>query len=293
MQLEIPIVNAFVDDAKGGNPAGVVLNAQQYSRAQKMEIAAAVGLSETAFVSPSDVADFKLEFFTPTKQIAHCGHATVATFSYLRQIGELPKDDTSKETIDGNRQIFMAGEKAYMEQLAPTYIELSVEQETAVLNSLSIQPSDLLAGQHPTIVHTGNGFMVIPLQNEGIVRTVRPDMDAIAKISEQFDLIGYYLFSPDTNDKTRDAGARMFAPYYGIPEESATGMAAGPLACYLYDKLSLAQNEFWIEQGHFMIPPAPSVIHVKLNVENGAIRSLMAGGQAKVSETKQIEILGD
>lgn len=290
MQLEIPIVNAFVDDAKGGNPAGVVLNAQQYSKAQKMAIAAAVGLSETAFVSPSDVADFKLEFFTPTKQIAHCGHATVATFSYLRQIGKLPKDDTSKETIDGKRQIFMAGEKAYMEQLAPSYVELSVEQETAVLNSLSIQPSDLLEGYHPTIVHTGNAFMVVPLKNEETVRTVHPDMDAIAKISEQFHLIGYYLFSPDTNDKSRDAGTRMFAPYYGIAEESATGMAAGPLAGYLYDKIGQEKHEFWIEQGHFMTPAAPSVLHVKLNVEGGVIRSLMAGGKATVSATKIIEI---
>ncbi|WP_245823732.1 PhzF family phenazine biosynthesis protein [Photobacterium proteolyticum] len=46
---------------------------------------ASFGLSETAFVSQSDVADFKLAFFTPNRRIAHCGHATIATFSCLTQ----------------------------------------------------------------------------------------------------------------------------------------------------------------------------------------------------------------
>ena len=114
MMLEVPIVNAFVDQGVGGNPAGVVLDAEALDSAQKLAIAAAVGVSETAFVSPSSLADFKLEFFTPTRQIAHCGHATIATFSFLRQTGRLDRDATSKETIDGRREIRMRGEAAFM-----------------------------------------------------------------------------------------------------------------------------------------------------------------------------------
>jgi len=86
---------------------------------QKLKIAAKVGLSETAFVSSSKSADFKLDFFTPKRQIAHCGHATIATFSYLQQLGRIGKETTSKETIDGNRNIFIDGDMAFMEQLAP------------------------------------------------------------------------------------------------------------------------------------------------------------------------------
>ena len=51
------------------------------SNEQKILIAQKVGLSETAFFSKSTVTDFKLDFFTPTRQIAHCGHATIAAFS--------------------------------------------------------------------------------------------------------------------------------------------------------------------------------------------------------------------
>lgn len=46
MNIDIPIINAFVDESKGGNPAGVVLEAQQYSQDQKQRIAAGIGLAE-------------------------------------------------------------------------------------------------------------------------------------------------------------------------------------------------------------------------------------------------------
>ena len=91
MKIEAHIINAFIDGNIGGNPAGVVLNADGLSSSQKLEIAAIIGLSETAFVSSSKVADFKLDFFTPTKQIAHCGHATIAIFIYLRELGLITK----------------------------------------------------------------------------------------------------------------------------------------------------------------------------------------------------------
>ncbi len=67
MNVTIAIVDAFIDGGEGGNPAGVVLDADDLSASQKRAIAAKVGLSETAFVSKSNSADFKLDFFTPQK----------------------------------------------------------------------------------------------------------------------------------------------------------------------------------------------------------------------------------
>ena len=104
-KVTVQILNAFTENDKGGNPAGVVLHADALSHENKLEIAQKVGLSETAFISESKTADYKLDFYTPTKQIAHCGHATIAAFSYLKQLGLLKSNTSSKETIDGNRKI--------------------------------------------------------------------------------------------------------------------------------------------------------------------------------------------
>ncbi len=75
-------VNAFTLNGKGGNPAGVCLDADGLSESKMQAIAAKVGYSETAFVQKpvSAKADYKTRFFTPTREVNLCGHATIATF---------------------------------------------------------------------------------------------------------------------------------------------------------------------------------------------------------------------
>ena len=99
--VTVQIVHGFVDGGAGGNPAGVVLDADGLHDNQMLSIASRIGLSETAFVSKSETEGFKLDFFTPNQRIAHCGHATIAAFSHLYALGRIPDPETSKETVDG------------------------------------------------------------------------------------------------------------------------------------------------------------------------------------------------
>jgi PhzF family phenazine biosynthesis protein len=276
--VEVQILHAFVDGDRGGNPAGVVLDADALTPAQKQAVARQTGLSETAFVSRSATADFKLDFFTPTRQIAHCGHATIAAFSLLAQLGVIRGPHSSKETIEGRREIRIAGELAFMEQKAPHYQEVEASREP-ILRSVGLTGRDLLPGAPVLKVNTGNSFVIIPVASPETLSRVGPAFDAIAALSEKYDLIGYYVFSPLSPSTGRDAATRMFAPRYGIPEEAATGMAAGPLACYLYDQLQIRKEQFLIEQGRYMTPPSPSVIQVKLSLQDHRITGLMAGGK--------------
>lgn len=288
MDVSAEIVNAFVDGDEGGNPAGVVLEAEGLDTSQKLAIAARLGLSETAFVSPSSVATFKLEFFTPTRQIAHCGHATIATFCYLRQRSRVGDGEASKETIDGTRRILLDGDTAFMEQTGPWY--KPVEDRSAALAALRLTTEDLLPGFDPLIANTGNSFLLVPLRDAAAVGRAEPTFAAVTAISDALDLIGNYVFSPETVVPGRDAGARMFAPRYGIREESATGMAAGPLACFLYDRMKVAKDHMQVEQGRLMSPASPSVIQVRLSLSNGRIASLMAGGRAKVMRSLVVSV---
>lgn len=290
MHVEVRIVNAFTDGAVGGNPAGVVLDADALSTAQKQAIAARVGLSETAFVSASEVAPFKLEFFTPNRQVAHCGHATVATFSLLRELGRVAPGASAKETIDGRRSVFVEREQVFMEQAAPRYQLLDDGQRAQLLQALGLVPAQLADGLPVERVSTGLGFVIVPLRSEADVAGIRIDTPALEQLSEALDLVGVYAFSQQTRQPDRHAGARMFAPRYGIAEESATGMAAGPLACYLHDRVGLKQPVLRIEQGHLMQPPSPSLITVEFDLERDAILRLMAGGAAQVMQTLTLDL---
>jgi PhzF family phenazine biosynthesis protein len=285
-EVTLKIVYAFSIGGTGGNPAGVVLNADNLSNQEKQLIAVKAGLSEVAFVSKSKVADFKLEFFTPTRQIAHCGHATIATFTYLKQRGFIKSDRSSKETIDGNRDIYFKNGFAYMEQKAPTYTNVENEM-TEILASLHLSKTDLLQGYSPSIVNTGNSFLIIPVSNSAVLKNLKPVLEKIAAYSEKHNLIGYYIFTP-SSEKNSNATTRMFAPRYGIDEESATGMAAGPLACYLFNNQFTKATELIILQGEFMATPSPSKIFVSLQLENSKIKKLFAGGDAFVAEERKI-----
>jgi len=290
--VDVQIVNAFIDGATGGNPAGVVVDANILTAAQKLKVAKQVGLSETAFVSESDSATIKLEFFTPTRQIAHCGHATIATFSLLRRLGVVSEGRLSKETIDGNRDILVDGDMAFMEQRAPKYTHVAPTSELGdrVVVSIGLTQERLRSGVDPYVVNTGNSFLIVPLPDERAVTELRPDLGLVESLSDELDLIGCYVFSTTTKVQGRHAGARMFAPRFGIPEEAGTGMAAGPLACFLHDYLGVKDREVLIEQGWLMKPPSPSVIKVTLELADGQIASLMAGGSARTVSSMQVEV---
>jgi PhzF family phenazine biosynthesis protein len=288
-KVEVQILNAFIDNDKGGNPAGVVLNADNLTNKQKLKIAAMVGLSETAFVSNSDIADFKLDFFSPNRQIAHCGHATIATFSHLSQLGMISSPNSSKETIDGRREILIVGDLAFMEQKGPKYVDVLAKRKI-ILDSLSLKEDDLLAEAPILLVNTGNSFIIVPVANSEVLKNIEPNFDLISQVSEELDLIGYYVFTTETDNPEKDVNTRMFAPRYGIKEEAGTGMAAGPLACYLYDKLNIKKQRFFIQQGTFMDVPSPSLIIVDLILEDRKIIGLMAGGKGKRMSKMIVEI---
>lgn len=270
-------VDALTHAGRGGNPAAVVLDADGLDSASRIRIAARIGLSETAFVSRSEVATVRLEFFTPTRQIAHCGHATIATFALLRSLGRIVDGHFSKETIDGIRTILVDGDQVFMQQRAPRYETwpAATPQARRIRASLGLDPADV------TIVDTGNRFALIEVDGVDALRSLAPAMVEIAGSSEELDLVGYYVFSRTGAASGRAATTRMFAPRYGIAEEAATGMAAGPLASLLHARYAVGPT-LTIEQGTWMPIPSTSAIEVRLELDNDEIVGLYAGGRASI-----------
>ncbi len=268
-QIKVFLMNSLVDGDRGGNPAGVVLQADALSTQQKQQIASKVSVSETAFISASQTATYKLDFFTPSRQIPHCGHATIAAFCLLSQQGILKDGQYTKETIEGNRSILVSSGTASMEQKAPQYLIPQGKgiEFSAISHSLSIQTPTLWEQYPPLGVHTGNRFLIIPIPNLVTLRSIQPVQGEIEQISETLDCIGFYPFCQETNLPGRLASARMFAPRFGIPEESATGTAAGPLAGYLFDKMKITTESYFLEQGWEMPKPSRSLIQIQTFVE--------------------------
>ncbi len=279
------ILRAFSDTPTGGNPAGVVLNADHLSPSSRQEIAASLELSETAFVSSAQGPNaFRIEFFTPNRQIPLCGHATIATCVLMASRGLLPPKKFTFETMVEPLELEVRSSVAYMTQRPLITEVLAPENRTAVAQSLQLS-SEIFVNA-PVIASTGGRFLMVEVSTKSALAAISPDQERILEISKALDLVGYYVYSREANSPEHAAIARMFAPAYGIAEESATGMAAGALGALLcQSEATQFPASLVIEQGQLMEAPSPSLISVKLDSKTGAP---VIGGTAVVVEERQL-----
>ncbi|MGE4233839.1 MAG: PhzF family phenazine biosynthesis protein [Bacteriovoracia bacterium] len=262
MQTTVYLVNAFSSDPNGGNPAGVVLNADSITTEQRQKIAAKVGFSETAFVSGSPSHDYRIDFYTPLKKIPNCGHATVGTFSFMKARGLILKDKINVQNDLGTTEVSFSGSFVRMGISRSTYQDFDEKNELLLRMNSSIDAC--IHGLRPVIASSGNPFILFPLASEKALKELVLDKDYVNALSDKLGVVGIYAFYLTADDRVV-ARARMFAPIHGIDEESATGMAAAPLASYLIDQNLLDKTEFIIEQGRYMNPPSLSYLHAKIS----------------------------
>lgn len=289
MQIKAYRINAFAKTLEGGNPAGVVLDADSLSENEFKKIAAHLGLSETAFVLTSDCADFKLRFFTPNDEVDLCGHATVGTFSALASLGIIKPGHYTQETKAGVLNVAVRENlSVMMNQRVPKFYETLDKREIA--DSLNISALEIPETLPVQIVSTGLRDILIPVKNRKILNAINPDFKKIIKLSRKYDVVGTHVFSFESLGHV-NAYCRNFAPLVEIPEESATGTSNGALACYLfkYRKISTAEaSNLIFEQGDAM--KKPSEINVSLRIENNDITEVRVGGKALHLTAIDIEI---
>lgn len=188
--VDVYVTSAFSKNNKGGNKAGVVLDKQDLTFVQKMVIAKELGYSETAFISDSCKADFKLQYFTPTEEVPLCGHATIAAFSTLRMLNMLNRQNYSIETKAGilNIQVQEDG-LIFMEQNCPTYFSvLSPDAFTGCIEKGFIDCNLPIQ-----IISTGLKDIMLPIDSEEHLQELAPDLKRMAELSEEKIFVNFTL----------------------------------------------------------------------------------------------------
>lgn len=269
--MEIYRASAFSKNGVGGNKAGVVLNASALTRAEKKRIARELGYSETVFLSGSETADVRLEYFTPAEEVPLCGHATVAAFVVLGERKLLQKSEYAIETGAGVLKVRVSGDGGVlMEQNRPSFLETLAPE--VFLDCLDIGAID---GAFPIrIVSTGLRDILLPVRSEDALARLKPDFEEMKRISRAKDAVGVHAFA-FAADGRADAVCRNFAPLYGINEESATGTSNCALGCYLF-RYGGKRKKFVFEQGTAL--GEPSRIEVTLETRDDLIEAAFVGG---------------
>jgi trans-2,3-dihydro-3-hydroxyanthranilate isomerase len=268
--LRYVVADVFTDQPLTGNQLAVFTDGRGVDDETMQALAQELKFSETVFVLPaSDGGHARIRIFTPTTELPFAGHPVLGSAFVLA--GPLQVDEIRLETgsgvipvtleRDGGRIVF-----GWMSQPIPQWEPFARADELQALlgveSSLPVEVYDL-----------GPTFAYVALSSEEEVAALAPDFPALARLTD----VGVNCFAGSASRwKTR-----MFAPLYGVPEDPATGSAAGPLAVHLarHGRIGFGE-EIEITQGVEI--DRPSKLHARVSGEGDRIDKVEVGGSAVI-----------
>ncbi len=217
MRIPLYQIDAFAREVFRGNPAAVCPLDDWLPDGVLQSIAAENNLAETAFLVGGE-GRYRLRWFTPTREVDLCGHATLASahvvFEYL---------EPGRETV------------VFDSRSGPLAVERReglITLDFPVLPYEAVEPPALLVeglGRTPTATYKSRDYLAVFDTEEEIV-ALRPDMARLAKL----DSLGTIATAPG---RSSDFVSRFFAPQAGIPEDPVTGSAHSTLTPYWAERL--------------------------------------------------------
>jgi len=282
-------VDVFAARPLEGNPLAVFPRAKGLRDAEMLAIAREMNISETTFVLPPSKpgADYRNRIFTPGGEIPFAGHPSLGTAYVAAMEGILPRKDgvvaCRQEVGIGvlPLELHVRGgevERVVMTQ-GPPSVGRRIRNVEPLAKALGLGARDITAaGLLPQVASTGAVSLQVAVRTLERVRDLEPDPAALARILRRVGPeTGAYVFAFEAEGDA-DLHARGLFPLHGIPEDPATGSAAGACGAYLAANGRLPAKEwFVIEQG--LEIQHPSRIEVSVAVERGRPRSVRVAGR--------------
>jgi PhzF family phenazine biosynthesis protein len=250
MVQRIVQVDAFTKTPFSGNPAAVCVLPGPAEPGWMQSVAAEMNLSETAFLH-REGPGFRLRWFTPTMEVALCGHATLASAHVLWEEGFL---------AHGERARFSSKSGPLTADLRGEFIELDFPTSPT---SPTQAPNDLTDGLSVplTSVWTTPFDYLVEVGSEEIVRALRPDMTALTRLETRGVIVTARASTPGY-----DFVSRLFGPRAGVPEDPVTGSAHCALGPYWQARLG-----------------KDSFVAYQASARGGEVRVTVAGDRVKLA----------
>lgn len=227
---------AFSDDPSGGNPAGVVLGADQLDDSAMQEIAAQVGYSETAFLHTPQHADGEdratVRYFSPQAEVDFCGHATIAT-----AVARAERGQTRPLALSTRAGLVRVGVRATddgavarLTSVPTSTAPLPDPLLTSLLRALRWDAGDLDPAWPPHVAFGGNHHPVLATRTRQRLADLDYDVPRLRALCLEHGWTTVALVWPESPTRVH---ARNPFPVGGVVEDPATGAAAAALGGYL------------------------------------------------------------
>jgi trans-2,3-dihydro-3-hydroxyanthranilate isomerase len=301
--MRVKQVDSFTSSPFAGNPAAVVLDADELNKNQMQIIAREMNLSETCFVSApaGDEADFRFRWFTPSTEVDACGHATLAGLHTLVEEGHVPLSEEPTllrlETKSGiwQARIWLADKRPmimFSMLNGPIALEPYPNSLSELAQALGTDVRHLtIGGSEPEIVVANYPQLVVPISSMEVLRELKPDHGRLAGMLGRLNT-SMHIFTLETVDEASDAHSRHFAPNFGVDEDPVTGAGNAALFAYMVarDLVPVEEPVTYLmgEQGHII--GYPGYVSGAVHVMNGQINSVEIGGSAATVMNADIQV---
>jgi trans-2,3-dihydro-3-hydroxyanthranilate isomerase len=280
VSLTFYIVDVFAEEKYAGNQLAVVRGGADLSEEALGKIALEMNYSETTFVLSDEETGggYDVRIFTPGGEIPFAGHPTLGTAYVIRHhiLGE-PVEQIALNLKAGKIPVTF-GEVLWMRQLPPSFGPTLDPTPTARV--LNLETTDLDGSFPVHEVSTGLPAIIVPLNNLDALQRCKVDWERYVELAGSGKNL--YVFCPEPHaNGPGDLSARMFANDLGVPEDPATGSAAGCLAGYLIEHRYFGTDsiEAQVEQGYEI--NRPSLLYLRASRE-GEVTSVHVGGKVQM-----------
>ena len=280
MNLTFYIVDVFAEEKYAGNQLAVVRGGAGLPDETLQKIALEMNYSETTFVLSEEETGggYDVRIFTPGDEIPFAGHPTLGT-AYVIQYEILagPVESITLKLKAGEIPVTF-GEVLWMRQLPPTFG--ATLDSALIAPTLNLEMADLDDRSPLQEVSTGLPALIVPLRDLDALRRCKVDWERHTEVAGPGKNL--YVFCPESHDDgPGDLSARMFANDPGVPEDPATGSAAGCLAAYLLGHAYLGTDsiDVRVEQGYEI--GRPSLLYLQA-ARDGDQTTVHVGGKVQM-----------
>lgn len=267
-QLRYVVLDVFTDTALEGNQLAVFPDGGGMHEERMQSLARELKLSESVFVLPAEAAgDVRVRIFTPSAELPFAGHPVLGTAVLVASA--LARERVTLETGAGPIEVRVRRDGAlgsgWMSQPVPSW--RPYERDGELLAALGLQRSGLPV----ELYENGPRHVYAEHESAQALAALRPDLNAL-------EALGELTFSCFAREGARYK-TRVFAPSLGVPEDPATGSAAGPLGVHLarHGRLAFGE-EIEISQGVEIA--RPSLLRVRVRGDAERVEAVEVGGSA-------------
>jgi len=263
--VEYVVLDVFAEAPLQGNPVAVLFGAERLATADMQAIARETNLSETTFVLGDRARDgaFDVRIFTPGSELPYAGHPTLGTATAIRShlLGGAGDSLVLRLGVGPVPVRFGADGVAWLE--SPPARFTGFPNRALAAAALGLIEGDLDPVLPVEVQNTGAKQLFVPLRDRAAVERARVDTGHYEKLAAEGAPSSLYVFARGARDPGNHFTVRLFAPKYGIPEDPATGSAAGFLGGYLVRHRAHgdAPLDVRLEQGHAI--SRPSLLRVR------------------------------